>query len=297
MSARDRRTALRPIVDRASGAFRGLRDAQVFALVPGGDPRPRPVRRLHHGAAEHQRDEPRGVRRRARPAARRRKRRSGPRAGPPQRAARRRQPQGQFRPAASRRARPLLERRQLDAVDRLGRPLRQRLHRSRAGEAGLCAGRRPLSRGSVRHRPVVRPQQPGRNGALLVLRQHWLADDADDARPLPRISLVRGAGPGGAGKELGPGDDRDREARGGDIPGVSVAWSGAVVPGTPRVRAGAAALRGLADRHLPLPRRALRKLVDPARRAAGGAARASSARSCSSPCAGSRTTCSCRSDC
>ena len=43
------------IVDRASGAFRGLRDAQVFALVPGGDPRPRPIGRLHDGAAEHQR--------------------------------------------------------------------------------------------------------------------------------------------------------------------------------------------------------------------------------------------------
>ena len=40
---------------RAAARSRGLRDAQVFALGPAGDPRPRPVERLHHGAAEHQR--------------------------------------------------------------------------------------------------------------------------------------------------------------------------------------------------------------------------------------------------
>ena len=35
MSARASKNSAQAIVDRASGAFRGLRDAQVFALVPG----------------------------------------------------------------------------------------------------------------------------------------------------------------------------------------------------------------------------------------------------------------------
>ncbi len=46
-----------------------------------------------------------------------------------------------------------------------------------------------------------------------------------------------------------------------------------VLPGTPCVGSGAAALLGFADRHLPLPRSALRELVDPPRGAARRPAR------------------------
>ncbi len=56
-----------------------------------------------------------------------------------------------------------------------------------------------------------------------------------------------------------------------EIPGVERRLVGRVVPRASRHRSGAAALRDLADRHLPLPRRALRKLVDPACGAFGGA--------------------------
>ena len=42
-----------------------------------------------------------------------------------------------------------------------------------------------------RHRPMVRPQQPGRDGALLLLRADRLDDDADQPVALPRLSVLR----------------------------------------------------------------------------------------------------------
>ena len=86
------------IVERASGAFRGLRDAQVFALVPGA------IRGLGQSSGftmqlqNTQRHEPRAVRGGARPAARSR-RNADPTltSGAPQRSARRRDPQGRRR--------------------------------------------------------------------------------------------------------------------------------------------------------------------------------------------------------
>ena len=106
ISARVRRTAREAIVDRASGAFRGLRDAQVFALVPGA------IRGLGQSAGfTMELQNTSGMSREQFAAARDRLLaaatcRSGAGAGPAQRTAGRRQPQGQYRPAASRRARP-----------------------------------------------------------------------------------------------------------------------------------------------------------------------------------------------
>ena len=130
---RDRRSAHRR-------AFRGLRDAQVFALVPGairglGQSTGFTMELLNTGGMT-----TRAVRRRARPAARRGRRRAQARVGPAQRAARRRQPQGQHRPAARRGAWAELRRREQHAVGRLGRPLRQRFHRPRPRQARLCPG-------------------------------------------------------------------------------------------------------------------------------------------------------------
>ncbi len=82
----------------------------------------------------------------------------------------------------------------------------------------------------------------------------------------------RASGPGSAGQELGPGDGGDRTARGPD-PRHQHRLVGRLLPGADRRRTGPAALRDLADRDLPVPRGALRKLVDPARGVAGGAAR------------------------
>ena len=65
------------IVQRASGAFRGLARCAGLRAGPGRDPRPWPVDRLHHGVAEHRRHEPaKQFAGRARPAARRSVRRS-----------------------------------------------------------------------------------------------------------------------------------------------------------------------------------------------------------------------------
>ena len=100
-SARAETTAPTRSSQRASSAFRGLRDAQVFALVPGA------IRGLGQSSGftmelqNTQRHEPRGVRRGARPAARRGQRRPQAGLGPPQRLARRRHPEGRHRPAAN----------------------------------------------------------------------------------------------------------------------------------------------------------------------------------------------------
>ena len=56
-------------------------------------------------------------------------------------------------------------------------------------------------------------------------------------------------------------------------PGFGLEWTGAVVPGAAGGRADAAAVRALAAGRVPVPRRAVRELVDPDRGAAGGAAR------------------------
>ena len=136
------------IVQRASGAFRGLRDAQVFALVPGairglGQSTGFTMEMLNTGSLTPEqfadaRDRllAAGVHR---PAAL---------VGAPQRATGRRQSEDQHRPAARRFARPQRLGREQHALHRLGRPLRQRLHRSRPGQARLCPGRRTLSVGA-----------------------------------------------------------------------------------------------------------------------------------------------------
>jgi multidrug efflux pump subunit AcrB len=58
-----------------------------------------------------------------------------------------------------------------------------------------------------RSRPVVRPQQPGRHGAFLVIRRYVMDHDTDQLLALPWLSLVRDFGSGGARRQLGPGDE------------------------------------------------------------------------------------------
>ena len=121
-----------------------------------------------------------------------------------------------------------------------------------------------------RRRPMVRPQRPGRDGAVL----------ARSRRPAGRPA------PSSLSRFLGVPVLRDSRAR--PAPGVSsgeamdsieklaVADSRhqrrlgrAVLSGAAVVRPGAVALRDLAAGRVPVPRGALRKLVDPGRGAAG----------------------------
>ena len=229
-------------------------------------------RRLHHGAAEPQRHEPRAVRRRARPAAGSGECQSEAGGGPPERPARRRDAQDRRRTAEADRARPQPERRQHHAVDRLGRALRQRLHRQGPRQARLRPGRRAVSRRPDEPRPMVRPLVERRDGAVLRLRAGRLGDRAEQPVALPGRACRS--------------NSRDRRRRASARARRWTKWSSsrarfpapaspgrAVLPGAAVLGPGAAALRDLAAGRLPVPRRALRKLVDPGRGAAGRPAR------------------------
>ena len=111
-----------------------------------------------------------------------------------------------------------------------------------------------------RHRPMVRAQQPGRNGAVQLVRANVVEDDADQPVALPGLSFLRAAGTRGAGRELGRGDGHhDRPCLAG--PRHQRGLGRTVLPGAAFLGPGAHPLQRRPDRRLPLPRRALRKLV------------------------------------
>ena len=169
---------------------------------------------------------------------------------------------------------PQPERRQHHAVDRLGRPLRQRLHRPGPGQARLCPGRRALSRPTPQSlgQWYVRSSS-GEMAPFSSFAHTGWATDAEQPVALPgralrsnsRASRRRASARARRWtrcEQLAGADPRHQRRLGRPI------LSGAAV-----VRTGAAALRDLAARRLPVPRRALRELVDPGRGAARDPAR------------------------
>ena len=166
------------IVERASGAFHGLRDAQAFAFVPGA------IRGLGQAAGfSMQLQNTSGMSREQFAAAR--DRLLAEAASDPNLQQVR---LSELPDVASLKVNidvPRLsalgldhDRCELDAVDRMGRTLCERLHRPRPSEARLCPGRCSLPVGAFRHGQLVRSQRPGRDGPLLVL-----CDDGMDRRP------------------------------------------------------------------------------------------------------------------
>ena len=152
------------IIERASGAFRGFRDAQVFALVPGA------IRGLGQSSGftmELQKpvgDDPAAVPGGARSPAAGSECQSQAGVGPHQRPSRRRDLQDRRQPAETDCAGAQPGRHQHDPLDRVGRALRQRLRRQGPGEARLRSGRCPVSRRPVEPRPMVRS---------LIERERW----------------------------------------------------------------------------------------------------------------------------
>ncbi len=108
----------------------------------------------------------------------------------------------------------------------------------------------------------------GDDGALLVLRQCHLGHGALLAQPVRRLLVLRTAGPGGAGHQLGPGDGAD----GGTCRTIARHQRGLgrpVLSGTAVLGPGTLSLCAVAAGRVPVPRGAVRELDDPDRGAVG----------------------------
>ena len=134
------------------------------------------------------------------------------------------------------------------------------------------AGGRALPHAAGGPRQVVRARRvgtwcrspPSRPATGPTGRRGWRATTASP----PSRSRASGAG-----RELGRRDGRDRAAGIRNCRRARPRMDRPVVPGAAVEQPGAVALRDLAPGHVPVPRRALRKLVDAVRGDAGGAAR------------------------
>ena len=144
--------------------------------------------------------------------------------GPPERAARRRQPQGRHRPAgvAALGLSPVDVNTTLSAAWG-GRYVNDFVDRGRVkrvyvqGDAPYRAGPRTSTNGTC--------ARPGGDGAVLVVRPDQLEHHADQLVALQRLSVVRDPGQAAPGVSSGEAmDDIERSAD--KMPGVTVAWSG-----------------------------------------------------------------------
>src|SRR3546814_18913731 len=129
------------------------------------------------------------------------------------------------------------------------------------------SGRRPISRAARGSGPMVCALVGRRHVALFGLFARQLVDDAQQYLALAGRARLRDFGPGGCRREFGRGDGRSG-ADGGRNSGHQRRLVGRRLSGATVVSAGAAALWPVAARRLPLPRGALRTLVDPGRVAA-----------------------------
>ena len=255
---------------RPRAARRALRDVAVLRAEPAAGARPRPVERLHHGAAEHRRPDPPAVQGGARPAA------GAGRAADPVLAG--------VRPERARDMPTLQVDIDQAKVGALGvTQARRRLPRSPTAWGGSYvndfvdrgrvkrvyrAGRRALPQPARRISATGTSAPPAATMApFSAFAQHRLG--ARRRRTLSRfngVSVLRDPGPGGAGPELGRGDGPDGAAR---RPAARASRStGAGLSYQERLSGGQAPYlyAHLAARRLPVPRRALRELVDPVRR-------------------------------
>ena len=196
----DRRPRLRriPRSSRCSGVRAGSRR----------NPRPRPVGGLHDGAAEHERHEPRAVRRCARSACSPQRmriqcwRRFGS-------ASCRTSPASKSisTSSGSPRSASTPTRRELDALDGVGRPIRQRLHRPRAASSAS------MSRAMhhiARLPPTLASWFVRNNQGAMVPFSSFATTSWTTApttlEPLRGLSVLRDSGPGRARRKLRPGD-------------------------------------------------------------------------------------------
>ena len=149
-----------------------------------------------------------------------------------------------------------------DFVDR-GRVKRVYLQ----GDAPYRAGREDLDQWSVRN------NQGGMVSFASFAQPSWTSTPV--SLYASTASGLRISGQSGAGQSSGQAMNEITARRA--IPGHRCRLGGPIVPAAAVVGAGADPLRHVADRRLPVPRGAVRKLVDPGRGAAGHPARASSA--------------------
>ena len=120
---------------------------------------------------------------------------------------------------------------------------------------------------------MVRPLVERRDGAVLLLRARPAGRPAPSSlsrfQGVPSFEFQGQPAPGVSSGEAM--DEMEQLAE--QIPGHQRRLGRPVLPGAAVVGPGAVALRHLAAGRVPVPRRALRKLVDPGRGAAGHSAR------------------------
>ena len=198
------------ITQRATASVGGAARRGVLRARTAAGARPRPVERLHDGAAQHRRAHARRVQGRARQAAGRRR---GPiRGSASVRSAiarRHADPERRHRPGEGGRARAFAVRCGLDAFGGLGRQLRQRLRRSRAREARVRAGRCAVPQPARR---LAEWYVRTASGAMAPFsRSPTTGSTAPPARqPLQRLSSYEMKGHGAPGRSTGEAMDADR---------------------------------------------------------------------------------------
>ena len=181
-----------------------------------------------------------------------------------------------------------------------GARVRQRLHRpAAASSASIVQGDAPFAHAA--RRPRTAGTCATRTGEMVPFSA--FATAAMDVRPAEARALQRRAGVRDPGRSRRRARARARrwttmeslvaQAAAGRRPRVDRP----VVPGAAVGLAGAAALRALAARRVPVPRGALRELVDPGRRCCWSCRSACSARVLPRRCAAWRTTSTSRSAC
>ena len=249
------------------------KEANVFVVHAARGHRARQRERLRAPAPGPRRPRPRRADRGAQPAPRARPKDPRAREGAAGRPRGHAAVQDRRRPAEGGRARASRSPTSTDARLDVGRRLRQRLHRQGPHEARLHAGRRAVPHAARRTsaagtcataparwcRSPRSPPAAGRFGSPKLERFNGFPADRDPGRAVAGAQLRRGDGGAGGDRGAAPAGHRLRVVR-------------PLVRGADLGRERAGALRAVAARRVPLPRRALRELVDPglghARRAA-----------------------------
>ncbi len=239
------------IAARAFGALSSITRRDRISAEPAADPRAGQLDRLHLPPAGSRRPRPRRADRGAQPAAGTGVAEQGTGRSAAGRPGRRAAAAAGNRPRQGQRARRRLRRHQQRALDRARLVLRQRLPEPGPAAARGRAGRRPQPAAAGRPGPAVRAQRARHDGAVLDLLQLPLDPGPGAADPLQRLSGDPDLRQRRARLQHRRRDGRDGSAGGQAAGRLRLRVDRPVVGGKEFGRAGAGAVRAVADRGVP----------------------------------------------